>query len=76
LEVKMPRTRTYRRRQRAVKLARRYRIVREVIWSLDSEPDPRWRHWHLNCSCFEWETRRAERTRLEREWRRIEEAAW
>lgn len=67
LEVNMPRTRAYRRRQRAVKLHRRYRIVR-ALTGLTGH-DPRWRHWHLNCSCFDLETPRTRRTREKRTWR-------
>jgi hypothetical protein len=53
----MPRGRAYRRNQRRIKLARRYRIIEELMGAA-APPDPRQRHWHLNCSCFDDEPRR------------------
>lgn len=65
----MPRTRAYRRRQRAVNLRRCYHLVRRLVVGLTLEPDPRWRHRHINCACFDIDTPRAHRSRDKRHWR-------
>ena len=44
--------RAHRRHKRAVKLARRYRILNAYGLS-PSQPDPRAMHFHLNCNCWE-----------------------
>ena len=84
----MPRTRAYRRHKRHVKLQRRYRLMRHLFFDLRpgygpvedhsprqvawSTPTPRWMHAHLNCGCWDVETRALRRRREERRWRREE----
>lgn len=68
------RSRAYRRHKRAVKLARRYRIMRtydSMGWWRDHRLTPQAMNAHINCNCFE--DPREEiilRRRDERAWRR------
>jgi hypothetical protein len=66
----MPRTRAYRRHQRQVKLARRYRILVSVYSCSPADLSPKAMTWHLRCNCFdEPNASSLRRRRDEREWR-------
>jgi hypothetical protein len=70
LEVTMPRPRAYRRHQRQVKLARRYRILASVTSCSPADLSPKAMMWHLRCNCFdEPDANSLRRRRAEREWR-------
>lgn len=64
------RSRAYRRHKRAVKLARRYRIMQSMSSWYDSRLNPRMMHAHIRCNCFE-DPRESilRRRRDERAWR-------
>lgn len=74
----MPRSRAYRRHKRAVKLARRYRIMLSghgQSWYRDHPLTPRAMHAHLACNCFDEPRASAlDRRRSERQWRQEWEA--
>ena len=73
----MPRTRAYRRHKRQIKLARRYRITEDVLGCLPTHRDPRQRHLHIRCNCFDDPRERGHRRRCgERAWRELEGWAW
>lgn len=65
------RSRAYRRHKRAVKLARRYRLMlSHSSWWAD-HLTPKLMHAHLRCNCFEDPREQAIRRRREqRAWRR------
>jgi hypothetical protein len=72
----MPRTRAWRRHERRVKLNRRYRIVATVFRG--TLHDPRERHVHLRCNCFDdpRDHGRGRRSIETREWHALERRAW
>jgi hypothetical protein len=64
------RTRAYRRHKRAVKLARRYRILTHVAAIPPIGLRPQQMHAHLRCNCFDDPRESAiRRRREERAWR-------
>jgi len=64
------RSRAYRRHTRAVKLARRYRILRSFSEHYVNLT-PRAMHYHLRCNCWDDPREQAmRRRREERAWRR------
>jgi hypothetical protein len=86
--VTVSRSRAYRRHKRHVKLQRRYRLMAALVdfWPAPGPvedhgdrppswrtPNPRWMHFHLNCSCWDIETAGERRRREERAWRASEE---
>lgn len=67
----MSRSRAYRRHKQAVKLARRYWILKHVVQLPPEWLHPQSVHFHVRCNC--WEEPRASalaRRRDERSWRR------
>lgn len=64
--------RALRRHKRAVKLQRRYSILKNGLRYKPEELTPKCRHWHINCGCMGAKDREGDRTREERQWRKVE----